>query len=143
MLIDPMIIHRIHHLPSNSSSSASSHTGRLFGKRKGPFPKQHEMEGKIQQKTKKPTTDPQIDLKHSGKGRGYMMKGAQSGNTRGSSSNRGKGNMKKDLGAIPKTQRTQFDDFLDKNKVPPTSSPPPQTQLGMEPPATKLFQKED
>lgn len=70
--------------PSNSSSSASSHTGRLFGKIKGPFPKQHEMEGEIQQKNKKRTTDsPQTESSRGGRGGGYnTVRGAQNENTR-------------------------------------------------------------
>lgn len=45
--------------PSNSSSSVSSLTDHQFQKREGPFSKQNETEGHVQQVNKKRTTETQ------------------------------------------------------------------------------------
>lgn len=50
--------------------------------------------------------------------------------------------QKKDLGAILRTQRTQLDDFLEKNNA-PTALPLPLTQSGMDPFLIKVTQGKD
>lgn len=65
----------------------------------------------------------------------------KNGNTRSSSSIRGKTVSRKELGAIPKTERIQLEDFLDKTSV-PSLSPSPLTQLVMEPFVVKMTQGE-
>lgn len=62
-------------------------------------------------------------------------------NTRSSSSIRGKTVSRKELGAIPKTEHIQLEDFLDKTSV-PSLSPSPLTQLVMEPFVVKMTQGE-
>lgn len=100
--------------PSNSSSSASSHTDHTLRKRKGPFARQQEMEGELQQINKKRTADSPHTFR-GGKVDSFS-KNPQTNNEGTKGSNAGKSKVTKttrDLRAIPKNQ-TQLDDFLNK-----------------------------
>lgn len=126
---------------NNSSSSASSQAGKFRGKRKGPFPKQTDMEGEIQQTHKRRTTDVQSNESTRGGREGGMgrTRGTIPGNPKGSSS-QNTGKSYKEQGAIPKTQQTHIDTFLDKSNIqsqPPPTPPPQLSMISMTAPPVK------
>lgn len=99
---------------SNTSFSASSNIDRTLRKRKGPFARQQEMEGELQQINKKPTADAPHTLR--GGKADSSSRNPQANNEGTKGSNVGQSKIikaTKDLGAIPKNL-TQLDDFLDK-----------------------------
>lgn len=112
----------------------------MGGKRKGHSPKSTATTGEISQQNKKVSFDTLMHLSQKDKGSRQGQE-ASSGNPKGTTF-RGKTVPRKEPGAIPKTSQITPEDFLEKNRIPPTP-PLSMTQLGMDPFVVKVTQGEN